>query len=164
MRVAVSSSHFVSAAPCSSGGGLLTLFPCSNMGSLSWETVLHKLLQQESFPQGPVLQGQAAPPWVPHRVTSPARKPTPVCTPLFPWGHRSCQQPAPAWASHGVTASFGHPPALVWGPPWTTGGYLLHCGPPWTAWEQPASPWSSPPTTGECLLQHLGNFLPLLLH
>ena len=35
---------------------------------------------------------------------------------LYPWGHRSCQEPAPAWASHRVTASFGHPPALAWGP------------------------------------------------
>jgi len=26
---------------------------------------------------------------------------------------------------------------------WTTGGYLLHCGPPWAAGGQPASPWSS---------------------
>jgi len=48
--VMVSSSHIVSAAPSSSGGGLLTLFPCSSVRSLSWETVLHKLLQHEFFP------------------------------------------------------------------------------------------------------------------
>ena len=70
---------------------------------------------------------------------------------LSPWGHRSCQEPAPARASHGVTASFGHPPALVWGPPWAAGGYLLHRGPPWAAGGQPASPWSSPGAAGESL-------------
>jgi len=48
--VAVSSSHVVSATPSSSGGGLLTLFPSFSVRSLSWETVLHKLLQGESFP------------------------------------------------------------------------------------------------------------------
>jgi len=47
---------------------------------------------------------------------------------LSPWVHRSCQEPAPAWAPHGVAASFRHPPALVWGPPWDAGGYLLHHG------------------------------------
>jgi len=50
MGVTVSSSHVVSAAPSSSGGGLFTLFLGSRMRSLSWETVLHKLLQPESFP------------------------------------------------------------------------------------------------------------------
>jgi len=50
MGVAVSSSHFVSAAPSFSGGGLLTFCPCSIMGSLPQETVLHKLLQCNSFP------------------------------------------------------------------------------------------------------------------
>jgi len=76
----VSSSHVVSAAPSSSAGGLLRLFLCSNLRSLSLETVLHKLLQCESFrqaallhkqpkrgslPQCAVLQEQAAPAWVP---------------------------------------------------------------------------------------------------
>jgi len=50
MEVAVSSSHLVSAAPSSSRGELITLFPCSTVKSLSWETILHKLLQHESFP------------------------------------------------------------------------------------------------------------------
>lgn len=36
-------------SPSSSGGGLLTLFHCSSMGSLPWETVLHRLLQCELF-------------------------------------------------------------------------------------------------------------------
>jgi len=93
------------------------------MGSLSWETVLHKLLQQESFPQtavlpklpqrgsfagGAVLQEQAAPAWVPHGVTSPASKPAPAWAPLSAWGQSSCQDPAPARALHMVTAPFGH--------------------------------------------------------
>jgi len=93
MGIMVSSSHVVSAAPSSSGGGLLTLFPCSSIRSLSQETVLHKLLQHGpfpwaaalhelpqhgSFPRGAVLQEQAAPAWVPHGLTSPASKP---CSP-----------------------------------------------------------------------------------
>ena len=55
MGVAVSSSHAVSAAPSSSGGGLLTLFPCSSVGSLSQGSALHKLLQHESFARAAVL-------------------------------------------------------------------------------------------------------------
>jgi len=89
MGFTVSSSHVVSAAPCPSGGGLLTLFPCSSVGSLPRERVLHKLLQRESFPQaaalhelpqsesfprGADLQEQAAPAWVPRGMTSPASK------------------------------------------------------------------------------------------
>jgi len=55
MGVAVSSSHVVSATPSSSGGGLLTLCPCSSVRSLSGETVLHKILQRESFPRAAAL-------------------------------------------------------------------------------------------------------------
>jgi len=58
------------------------------------------------------------------------------------------------------TASFGHPPALLWGPP----PYLLDCGHPWTAGGQPASPWSSPWAARESLLWRLQPLLPLLLH
>ena len=130
MGVTVRSSHVVSAAPSSSGAGLLTLFHCSSVGSLSWETVLQELLQCGSFPQasvfhellqhvslpwGAVLQAQTAPAWVPHRVASPPSTPTPAQT------------------SHGVTASLRHPPAPAWGLPWAAGGYLLHRGPPWAA-------------------------------
>ena len=69
---------------------LLTLFPCSNVGSLPWETVLHKLLQHDTFPRAAVLQKslqhasfpqdvffqeQTAQVWVHHGVTNTARKP-----------------------------------------------------------------------------------------
>jgi len=89
--------HVVSAAPSPSGGGLLTLCPCSSLMSLLRETVLHKLLQRESFPwaaalqellqhgslpQGAAFQEQAAPAWVPHGVTIPASKPALVWAPL----------------------------------------------------------------------------------
>ena len=70
------------------------------------------------------------------------------CGLLSPQIRRSCQEPAPARASHGVTASFEHPPALAWGPPWAAGGYLLHCGPPWAAGGQPASCLTMGITTG----------------
>jgi len=74
---------------------------------------------------------------------------------LFPWGYMSCQKPAPARACHWVTASFGHPPALVWGPPQASGGFLLNHGPPWAAGGQPASPWSLSRAAGESLLWRL---------
>ena len=181
MGVWVSSSHVVSAAPSSSGEEGLTRFPCSSVGSLPRETVLHELLQRESFPwatvlhellqhgshpRGAVLQEQTAPAWVPRGVTSPASKPASAWAPLStgPRVRRSCQEPAPARASHGVTASFGHPPAPAWGPPRAAGGYLLHRGPPWAAGGQPASPWSSPWAAGESLLWCLEHLLPLLLH
>jgi len=63
--VVVSSSHIVSTAPSSSGGGLFTLCPCSSVGYLPRETVLHELLQRGPFPWGAVLQEQAVPAWVP---------------------------------------------------------------------------------------------------
>jgi len=172
----VSSSHVVSAAPSSSGGGLLTLCPCSSVRFLSWETVLHKLLQHESFPRatdlhelsqrgslprGAVLQEQAAPVWVPHRVTSPASKPAPAWAPPFtclqvlagaccsmgsPWGHSFLQ----ASTCSGVGSL-----------PRATGGDLLDCGPPWSTGGQPASPPSSSRAAREgSLLWYLGQFLP----
>jgi len=130
MVVAVRSSHVVSAAPSSSGEGLLTLYPCPSMRSLSQETVLHNLLQCESFPRAAalhqlpqrgslpraaVLQEQAAPAWVP--MGSQALPANLLRHGLLsPQVHRSWQEPAPAWAAHRVTASFRHPPALAWGP------------------------------------------------
>jgi len=173
-------SHVVSATPSSSGGGLLTLCPCSSVRSLSQETILHKLLQSGSFPraaalhelpqcgslpQGAVLQEQAAPAWAPHGVTSPASKPAPAWAPFStgpqvlpgacssagaPWGHSLL------WAS--TCSSVGSLPQA-------TGGHLLHCGPPWAAGRQLPSPWSSSGVAREdSLLWHLEHFLPLLLH
>ena len=46
----------------------------------------------------------------------------------------------------------------------TAGGSLLHCGPPWAAGGQPASPWSSPQASGESLLWRVEHLLPFLLH
>jgi len=124
------SSHVVSVAASSSEGRLLTLLLCSSVRSLSRDTVLHKLLQRESFPwsavlhklplhgsfpQGAVLQEQDASAWVPQGVTSPDSKPAQAWAP-FSTVHRSWQEPAPAWPPPGVTASFRHPPAPVWGP------------------------------------------------
>ena len=48
-------SRIVSAAPSSSGGGLLTLFPCSSVGCLSWGSALQEFLQLKSFPCTAVL-------------------------------------------------------------------------------------------------------------
>jgi len=158
MGVTVSSSHIVSAAPSSSGEGLLTLFPCSSVRSLSQETVLHKLLQHESFPRaaalhrlpqrgsfpwGAVLQEQAAPVWVPMGSQAlPAN--------LLRLGLLS---PRVRRFLAGASSSMGSPQGHsflqtstcsgVGSLPRATGGYLLHHGPPWAAGEQPASPWSS---------------------
>jgi len=176
MGVTVSSSHVVSAALSSSGGGLLTLCPCSSVGSFTQETVLHELLQCESFPQaaalmncpsvgpfpqGAVLQEQAAPAWVPHRVTSAASKLAPAWAPLStgpqvlagacssvgsPWGHSLLQ----------ASTCFG-----MGSLPRAAGGSLLHRGPPWAAGGQPASPWSSSRAAREdSLLRHLERLLP----
>jgi len=73
------------------------------VGSLSWETVLQKLLQRGSFPRYAVLQEQAVLAWVPHGVTSPASKPAPAWAPLSHWVHRSWQEPAPAQALYRVS-------------------------------------------------------------
>jgi len=145
MGAMVSSSHVVSATPSSSGGGLLTLCPCSSLRSLSWETVLHKresfpwaaalhnLPQRGAFPRGAVLQEQTAPAWIPNKVTSPASKPAPACASLStgpqvlagacsitrsPRGHSFLQ--ASTCCSMGSL-------------PWAASGDLLHHGPPWAA-------------------------------
>jgi len=130
MGVTVSSSHAVSAAPSSSGGGLLTLCPCSSVRSLSQKTVLYKLLQCESFtqvaalhelprrgsfPRGAVLQEQAAPAWVP--MGSQALPANLLWRGLLsPRVHRSWQEPTPARAPHRVIVLLRHPLAPAWGP------------------------------------------------
>lgn len=72
-------------------------FPCSTMRSLPWKTalqelprksfsqaaILSKLFQCGSIPQNAFLQEQPVPVWVSHRVTTPARKLTPLCATLF---------------------------------------------------------------------------------
>jgi len=176
MGVIVSSSHVVSAATSSSGGGLLTFFPCSSTRSLSQETVLHKLLQCESFPwaaalhklpqcgsfpQGAVLQEQAAPAWVPHGITSPATKSAPEWVLLS----AGLQVLAGACSSTGSPQGHNFLQALTCSSmgslPRATGGDLLHHGPPWTAGEQPASPRSSSRAAREeSLLWCLEQLLP----
>ena len=115
-------------------GGLLTLFPRSYVMSLSRETVLHKLLQYESFSWHAVLQEQNAPAWVPHGVTSPASKPALAWAPLstgpqvlpgacsmleqgLPWGHSLLR--ASTCSSVGSSTGF----RWVSAPLWTSMGY-----------------------------------------
>ena len=146
LGVVVSSSHVVSVTPSFSKGGFLTLFPCSSMGSLPQETVLHELLQCGSFPQAEVnpkmlqcgsilwaavLQEWTTPAWVPQGVTSPASKSAPAWAPLSPRGDRSYQELAPARASHRVTACFGHTHLLRGGVPST--GCRWISAPLWTS-------------------------------
>jgi len=140
-------------------GGLLTLCPCSSMRSLSWEIVLHKFLQHESFPraavlhklpqrgsfpQGAVLQEQAAPAWVHHGVTSPASKPPPAWAPLSTGPQVLAGACSSAGSPQGHSFLQASTCSAVGSLSQATGGYLLHCGPPWAAGGQPAPPWSSP--------------------
>ena len=140
---------------------LLLLFPCSSVGSLPWNPVLHKLLQQShrmQFIRNGCLQCDSQ--MGPQVLTS---KPDLAWTALH--GTQALQVPATAWGLHEITASFRtYPSAPIWGPLWASGGYLLHHGPPWAAGAQPTSPWSSPQTAGESLLQCLEHLLSLLLH
>jgi len=134
MGAAVSSSYVVSAAPSSSrpspapvwgssygrqfsvncSHGLQFFTNCPGVGPSHRVPSFRNRLLQRGSPTGP----QALPANLLQRGL------------VSPWGHKSWQEPAPARAPHGVTASFGHPPALAWGPPWAAGGDLLHHGPP----------------------------------
>lgn len=82
---------------------LLMLFLCSSMASLSWDTILHELLQHGSFPRGTVLQVWTAPASVCYR-------------PQFLLGaYSSMSSP---WS---VTSFRTHLPAGAFVPPWATG-------------------------------------------
>jgi len=144
MGVTVSSSHVVSAAPSSSGGRLLTLCPCSSVKSLSQETVLHELLQCESFPQaaalhklpqhgcfprGAVLQEQAPPAWVSHWVTRSASKPSPLSTGLQVLAG-ACSSMGSPWGQSLFQASTCSGMGSL---PWATGGCLNEAVTPWGA-------------------------------
>jgi len=129
-------------------------------GSFPWAAALHKLPQRGSFPRGAVLQAQAAPAWVPHRVTSPASRPA------LAWAPLSTGPQALAGACSSVGSTWGHSLlqastcSSMGSLPKATGGDLLHHGPSWAAGEQPASPWSSSCAAREdSLLQHLEHLL-----
>jgi len=137
----VSSSQVVSAASSSSRGGFLLLFPCSSVGCIPLETVLHELLQHESshglqlFTNYSIIglfQGvQSFRNRVFQHGSPTGSQVLPgnllQCGLLCRWVHRSCQEPATVRTSHQVTASFWvHPPAPVWSPLRAAGGYLLH--------------------------------------
>jgi len=146
MGVLVSSSHVVSAAPSSSQGGLLTLFLCCSMGPFHRVQFFRKRLPQcrspvwSQVPTANLLQHGLL---SLHRATGAARS-------LLQYGLPMGSQPP-----------LGHSSSPVWGPPRAARGYLPHCGPPWTAGVQPASPWSSPWDAEKPLLQCLELLLPL---
>jgi len=80
--------------------GLQLFMNCPSVGpSHEMQSFSNRLLQR-GFPTGPLA--------LPANLL--------WCELLSPQGHRSWQEPAPARAPHWVTASFRHPPALVWGP------------------------------------------------
>lgn len=113
--------------------------PCSNAGSLPWETVPHELFQCGPFPEAAVF-----PKLLRHgsfqRLQSFSNRLLQCGSPQAP---KSCQQSCSSvgfslhgttsFLLHGVTASFGYLPAPVWGSPWDAGGSQLHhdlCGLP----------------------------------
>jgi len=179
MGVTVSSSHVVSDPPSSSGVGLLTFFHCSSVRSLSQETVLHKCLQHKSFPRAAALHKlsqcgslpmgcspseQAAPVWVPHRVTRPTSKPAAARAPLFKGPQVLAGACSSAGSPRGQRFLQASTSSGVGSLSQAKGGYLLHRGPPWTAGEQPASPWSSSRAAKEDYLLWRLEYLLLLLH
>jgi len=141
MGLTVSSAYFVSAAPFSSGGGLLTLFTSSSVRSLPWETVLHKLLQHESCPSS-----RTAPACILPTVCSPSGKGCSSTGPLQ--GHNLCQETC---ASVGSSLHESTGPArcllqrgLPTGSqrPWDI--HLLWCGVPSTGYGWMSTPlWTS---------------------
>lgn len=82
-----------------------------------------------------LLQKRTVPKRIPHLLSEAL-----LLYGLFSTGCSSYQDCGQAWAFY--TASFRHTPALAWSPSWAEGWYLLHCGPPFSAGEQLASPWS----------------------
>jgi len=118
MGVTVSSSHIVSAAPSSSGAGLLTLCSCS---STTWDTVLHELFTSSS---------QIAPAWVASTGCSPSGTGCSSVGP--PRGHKPCQQTCSSVGSslHGSTGPgrslLQH--GLPTGSQSPSGIHLLRCG------------------------------------
>jgi len=131
MGVVVSSSHSL----CRSfflRGGLLTLCPCSSVGSHPLETVPHELPQRGSLPCGAVLQEQAAPVCIPHGVTGPVSKPAPPWAPLSMGSHtlpRACSSVGSPRGHSFLQASTCSGVGSSLGYRWN----LLLCGPPWAA-------------------------------
>ena len=116
MEVMVSSSPLVSAAPSSSGEEDSALGPCSAVGCLPQETVLHQLLQRGSFPQA------AVPQKLPWRGSFPRAylQSQPVLVWAFPWsgGHLGgLRSPAPLHGLGGtacrLTAGCGGIPSCL---------------------------------------------------
>jgi len=127
MGVMVSSSHIVSTTPSSSGGGLLTLFPCSSRRKQ--ETVLHKFLRHESFPWATAL----------HKL--------PQCGSLSR-GHKPWQQTC-SGVSSSLHSSAGPGISLLQhslptGPQLPSGIHFLWCVAPFTGYRwRSAPPWMS---------------------
>jgi len=180
MGAEVSSSHVVSADPSSSGGGLLTLCPCSSVRSLSRATVLHKLLQCVSFPWAAAL----------HKLPQHGSLPM-ECSPSGtgcsgvgpPRGHKLCQQTCSSVGSslHGSTGPgrslTQH--RLPTGSELPSGIPLLQRGipspgcrwisaPPWTSTDCSRTTCltmsSSRAAREHSVLRHLEHLLLLLLH
>lgn len=123
----------------------LTLFPCSSVGPIPQNTVLHKLLQRGSFLWASVPQEHTAPAY------------------LWTKGQSSCQdKPVPVWAplSGSQRGYFKtHPPNFSM----DVSSTLVFSG----CKEIPAPLWSLPKlpvVAGEYWLRHLKHLVPILPH
>jgi len=138
---------------------LLTLLPCSSVVSHPWETVLHELLQRESFPRAVVLHQQlqhgspAGSQVLPEKLlqrgllSMGSQPPSGMSTCSGVGSSMACRvdvcstvdlcgvvggQPAPSWTSLSLQS-------VNITPPWTSHGLQGR---------QPAPPWSSPLLAG----------------
>lgn len=111
--------------------------PCSSVGSLSQEIVLHKFLHK-------LLQyGSLFPEVQSFRITGSTSKPAPVWVSLFV----GLQIPATSLFHHWLLIDsqplFKHPPALAWDPPQAATGSLALLWDSMCCGHRAVSPWSA---------------------
>lgn len=164
MGALVNSSHIVSVALSSGGGGFLTLFPCHRRQSCIKSSNMSPSTSYSSFLGAPAwslpwtafLQEQSSPACDPHWVQTSNQQEL-----LSLQDHRFCQELSPVWASHGVKASFRDPCSGV-----ESSRGCREIAPPWTSrgcQGTAAPPWSLPQPARGSLFLHLKHF-PLILH
>lgn len=156
MGIVVSSSRAVSAAPSSSEGGLLMVLPCSSVGSLLQEIILHGLL----LPLG-CSSALIAPAWVSSMECSPSGK---GCSNLgVPQGHKSWQQTcfregSSFHGARGPARSLLQCELPMW---WSFPPLGTTCSSMGSSTSCRCSPWSSQQDAGESLLYCLEHLLAL---
>lgn len=128
----------------------LLLLPPAPPLSLTQDTVLHKLLQHESFPQTAVQE------LLQHVSSTGSASCQKTCSSVSspPQGRSSCQEPAPTWALQGLQPPFGTSTCCGVGSSMGCSMSICSSSPQWVAGGQSTSPSCSPRTAGESLHQH----------